>query len=136
MRGNHEAFGLDGGIEGELQFFTGEENRNAGQIHQTSGVIEVHVGEYDPANFAGVAADEAHEFRERHFGIQLTGQIFELDAQKEGISTDFVVEMRGIAGVDEEITGGMLDENASGSHGEGIAGESAAGFDPAGGEAL
>src|SRR5260221_14416846 len=44
--------------------------------------------------------------------------------------------MHGIAGVDEEIAGGMLDENASGGHGEGKAGEGAASFNPAGGEAL
>src|SRR5882762_4117602 len=42
--------------------------------------------------------------------------------------------MHGVAGVDQQVAGGMLDEDASGGHREGIACEGAAGFDPASGE--
>ena len=44
--------------------------RNAREVHQTlQDVIEVDVRENDRADFCGIAADEAHEFGERHFGI-------------------------------------------------------------------
>src|SRR5260221_267088 len=69
MRWDDEAFGLYRGIESVLQLFAREENRNARQIHQTSGMIQMHVRENHPANFGGVATDEAHKFRKRHFGI-------------------------------------------------------------------
>ena len=131
-----QALGLHRGIERELQLFAGEENRNAGEIHQTTSVVEVGVGEDDPADFLGVAADETHEFGERDFRSELAGEIFGHDAGKERVGGDFVIEVHGVAGVDEEIAGGMLDEDAAGGHGERVAGEGAAGFDPAGGEAL
>lgn len=66
----------------------------------------------------------------------MAGDILGYDAEKERVGGDFVIEVHGIAGVDEQIAGGMLDEDAAGGHGEGVAGEGAAGFDPAGGEAL
>src|SRR5713101_8008325 len=108
---NDETFRLRGGIEGELQLFTGEEHRKAGQIHQASSVIQVDVGENHPADFGGIASDEAHEFGERHFRIERTCQILELEAQKERVTGDFVIEVHGVTGVDEEIAGGMLDED-------------------------
>ena len=134
MHGDDKAFGLDRGIEGELQLFAGEQNGSAGQIHQAAGVIQVDVGEDDPANFVGIATDKTHKLRERDFGIQLAGKIFEFEAQRKRVIRDLIVEMRGIAGIDEQVAGGMLDENASGGHGEGIAREGAASFDPAGTE--
>lgn len=57
-----QAFGLHRGIKCELQLFAGEKNRNAREIHQTTSVIEVGVGEDDPADFLGIAADETQEF--------------------------------------------------------------------------
>jgi hypothetical protein len=39
-------------------------------------VIEVDVGEDNPPETCGVAADETHQFRQRDFGIKLSGKIF------------------------------------------------------------
>ena len=66
----------------------------------------------------------------------MTGKISEFDAQKEWVRGDVVIEVHGIAGVDEEIAGGVFDKDATAGHGEGVVGEGAAGFDPAGGQAL
>ena len=136
MGRDYQALGLDRGIKRELQLFAAEKNRNAGKIHQTASVIKMDVREDDPADFLGIAADETHEFGERDFRSELAGEIFGHDAGKERVGGDFVIEVHGVAGVDEEIAGGMLDEDAAGGHGERVAGEGAAGFDPAGGEAL
>ena len=63
-----QAFCLHGGIESELQLFASEKNRNARKIHQTTGMIEMDVGQDDPADFLGIAPDETQEFGERYFG--------------------------------------------------------------------
>src|ERR1700730_2852774 len=99
-------------------------------------MIEMDVREDDPADFLGIAAHETHERGERHFGTQSAGKILECCTHNKRVGRDFVIEVHGIAGVDEEIAGGMLDEDTAGGHGEGVVGEGAAGFDPAGGEAL
>src|SRR5436309_15519496 len=59
VRGNSESFGLHRGIEGVLKFFTGEENRNADQIHQTPRMIQVDVRKNDPADFVSIAANQS-----------------------------------------------------------------------------
>ena len=103
MGRDDQALDLDRGIESELQLFAGEKNRNAREIHQTTSVIEVDVGENDPANFLRIAADETQEFADRHFRSELAGDILGYDAEKERVGGDFVIEVHRIAGVDEQI---------------------------------
>jgi len=132
--GDDVASGLHRGIVGELQFFAGEKHRKAGKIHQTTSMIEVDVGEDDPAKFIEIGTGETHEGGKRNFGSEQAGEIFELGANEERVGGDFFIEVHGIAGVDEQVAAGMLDEDAAGGGSEGIAGEGAGGFDPASGE--
>jgi len=132
--GDDVASGLHRGIVGELQFFASEKHRNAGQIHQTTSMIEVDVGEDDPAKFIEIGTGETHEGGKRNFGSEQAGEIFELGANEERVGGDFFIEMHGVASVDQQVAAGMLDENAAGGGAEGIAGEGAGGFDPASGE--
>src|ERR1700720_4339842 len=57
VHGNNEAFGLHSGIESVLQLFAGEQNRNAREIDEAAGVIQMCVRENYPTNLVWIAAN-------------------------------------------------------------------------------
>src|SRR5215472_4681748 len=102
------------------------------QVHETTSVVQMHVRENGPAQFGRILASPAKHFGQGNVWVQLSRERLEFQAQPKWIVADVLLEMTGIAGVDQQIAGGMPDQDGPRGHADGKTAERFSRFDPAG----
>ncbi len=135
MYGNHVALGLNAGIGCELQLFASEQHGKMRQVHQATGVVQVHVREDRPAQFARIFTDAPQQLWKRHFRLELPRKSFQCQPRDKRVAGNFLVVVAGTSGVDEQVAGGMFHQHASGGRAERKVAERFGRLDPAGGNA-